>query len=397
VGTMVSIIIYYFPMGSFVGRLFLVWQGVAFAALLVLWRYTFSAIALPMRLRTRVLIVGAGKAGKCMLETIQQRPYSGYQVIGFVDDDPEKAGLKINDLPVLGQSQDLHELVHREKVSMVVIAITHEKSPALLDVLARLTLSHSRVIDMPTAYEFLAGKIPIDHISDIWLFFNSLNNSRLYYRKIKRLTDLCFSLLVLLLSWPLFLLAAVAIKLDSSGPVFYRQERLGQDGEPFHIIKFRTMIPDAEQAGPQWAAPNDHRITRVGRVLRKMRLDEFPQLLNILKGEMSLIGPRPEREEFVQEFRAPVAVWQSKCSACPLSNGEKMLTYQERLPYYSYRLLIKPGLTGWAQVKFPYASTVAETKEKLQYDLYYIKHVSLFLDLAILLKTLRIVLFGQGR
>jgi exopolysaccharide biosynthesis polyprenyl glycosylphosphotransferase len=397
VGTLVSILIFYFPLGAFVGRLFLVWQGGAFALLLVLWRYAFSAIALPMRLKTRVLIVGAGKAGRCMLETIRQIPNSGYQVVGFTDDDPKKAGAMIEDLPVLGQSKDLHDLVQRERIAQVIIAITNDKTPDLLDSLARLTMTSCRVIDMPTIYEILAGKIPIDHISDIWLFFNSLNNSRLYYRKIKRLTDLVISLLVLLVSWPLLVLAAIAIRLDSPGPIFYRQERLGQDGEPFDIIKFRTMIPNAEQAGPQWATPNDSRITRVGRILRKMRLDEFPQLINILKGEMSLIGPRPERQEFVQEFRAPVAVWQSKCSACPLSNGEKLLTYKERLPYYSYRLLIRPGLTGWAQVKFPYASTMEETKEKLQYDLYYIKHVSFFLDLAILLKTLKIVFFGQGR
>jgi exopolysaccharide biosynthesis polyprenyl glycosylphosphotransferase len=397
VGSLVSIIIFYFPLGAFAGRIFLVWQGTTFALLLVLWRYAFSAIALPMRLKTRMLIVGAGKAGRCILETIRQLPNSGYKVVGFVDDDPKKAGMMIEDLPVLGQSRDLQELVRRERIAQVIIAITNDKSPDLLDNLARLTITSCRLIDMPTAYEILAEKIPIDHISDTWLFFNSLNNGRLYYRKIKRLIDLVFSLLVLLVSWPLFVLTAIAIKLDSSGPMFYRQERLGQDGEPFNIIKFRTMIPDAEQAGPQWATANDPRITRVGRVLRRMRLDEFPQLINILKGEMSLIGPRPERQEFVQEFRALVAVWQSKCSACPLSNGEKLLTYKERLPYYSYRLLIRPGLTGWAQVKFPYASTMDETKEKLQYDLYYIKHVSFFLDLAILLKSLKIVLFGNGR
>jgi exopolysaccharide biosynthesis polyprenyl glycosylphosphotransferase len=397
VGILVSIIIFYFPLGAFVGRLFLIWQGAAFALLLVLWRYAFSAVALPARLKTRVLIVGAGKAGRCILDTIRGLPNSGYQVLGFVDDDPKKARSMIDDLPVLAQSKDLQELVQRERIAQVIIAVTNDKSPDLLDSLARLTMTNCRVIDMPTTYEILAERIPIDHISDIWLFFNSLNNSRLYYRKIKRLTDLVFSLLVLLVSWPLLVLAAIAIKLDSPGPIFYRQERLGQDGEPFHIIKFRTMINNAELAGPQWAAPNDSRITRVGRVLRKMRLDEFPQLINILKGEMSLIGPRPERQEFVQEFRAPVAVWQAKCSACPLSNGEKLLTYKERLPYYSYRLLIRPGLTGWAQVKFPYASTMEETKEKLQYDLYYIKHVSFFLDLAILLKTLKTVLFGHGR
>jgi len=396
-GTLVVITIFYFPMGTFVGRIFLVWQGAAFLALLVLWRYAFSAAALTTRLKSRVLIVGAGKAGQRMVEAIRRRPRSGFQVEGFVDDDPGKAGQKINDLGVLGNSADLLDLVANKKIGLVIIAVTRDKSPALLDGLIRLTLSRCRVIDMPTAYEFLTGKTPIDHISDDWLLFTSLSNGKIYYRRIKRLLDLGMALLMLFLSSPLFLLAAAAVKLESRGPVFYRQKRLGEDSKPFHIIKFRTMIPEAEPDGPRLALSNDRRVTRLGRILRKMHLDELPQLLNIIKGEMSLIGPRPEREEFVEQFREPVPVLRSQCLDCPVARQEEIILYQEKIPYYRLRLLVKPGLTGWAQVVYPYASTLEESKEKLRYDLYYIKHMGFFLDLVIMLKTIRTVFLGTGR
>jgi lipopolysaccharide/colanic/teichoic acid biosynthesis glycosyltransferase len=202
---------------------------------------------------------------------------------------------------------------------------------------------------------------------------------------------------LLALTWPLLILISLAIRLDSSGPVFFRQERLGQEGKPFQIRKFRTMVENAEESGPQFATSKDSRITRVGRILRILRLDELPQLLNILKGEMSFIGPRPEREIFVREFLAPVPEVRPGRRANDPPNTQVVCGYKERVPHYSYRLLVKPGITGWAQVMHHYTATLAETKEKLEYDLYYIKNMGLLLDLAILLKTIRIVLFGRGR
>lgn len=397
IGTFVVALFFYYLFGHYLSRNFIEWQGLSFAWLLALWRYSFSAIALPVRLQRKVLIVGAGKTGRRILNTINRLPNSGLAVVGFIDDDPQKIGATVAGVPVLGRSCDLQEIIETHKAGLVVVAITHEKSPELLSSLTRLSFHGCQLIDMPSIYEFLTGRIPIDHISDIWLFLNSLNTSKLYYRHAKRVIDVALTLVGLVITIPFFLLIPLAIKLDSEGPVFYTQERLGQNARPFKIIKFRTMIQHAERAGPQWASHNDPRITRVGRILRKLRLDELPQLFNILKGEMGMIGPRPEREVFIQEFKEKIPDLRPGRRAGDPPGADVVCGYRERLPYYSYRLLVKPGVTGWAQVMYPYAASMEDTKEKLQYDLYYIKNMSLFLDLAIILKTIRIVLFGHGR
>jgi exopolysaccharide biosynthesis polyprenyl glycosylphosphotransferase len=395
-GTVVVIILFYFPLGVFVGRALLILDFLIFMGLLVVWRITFSGLALPERLQKRLLIVGAGKCGSQLLKAVQARPRSGIKAIGFVDDDPQKIGKEIYGVPVLGDSSRLSKLIRDQQLNLVALAITHEKSPQLLKELMRVDFSGCQVLDMPSLYEFLAGKIPVEHISDVWFYFNSSQNSKFYYRRIKRLCDVLLAIFYLIFMSPLFLLIPLAIKLDSPGPVFFRQQRLGKDSKPFWIIKFRTMVEDAERDGPQWASQDDSRITRVGRILRKLRLDELPQLLNILKGEMSFIGPRPERQVFVNTFQQLVPVFrQRRLGSNAL--GIRVCDYVEQVPHYSYRLLVKPGMTGWAQVMYPYASSQEETQEKLKYDLYYIKNMGLFLDLAILLKTIRIVLFGRDK
>jgi lipopolysaccharide/colanic/teichoic acid biosynthesis glycosyltransferase len=249
---------------------------------------------------------------------------------------------------------------------------------------------------MASFYEFLAGKVPVDHISNLWFYLHSLMANRLYFRHLKRVADIIIAVSVLLLTLPFFFIIPLLIKLDSRGPVFFRQERLGQEGKPFHIIKFRTMVHNAERHGPQWAAKDDPRVTRVGWFLRKFRLDELPQLLNILQGDMSFIGPRPEREIFVREFQELVPAAQPGTATSGSQGIPAPRGYKEKIPYYSYRLLVKPGITGWAQVMYQYAATQEETKEKLQYDLYYVKNMGFFLDMSILLKTVRIVLLGRG-
>lgn len=397
VGTLVVVLLYCYPAWRIIPRNFIEWHAVAFIWLTTLWRYCFSAFALPTRLQRNVLIIGAGTSGAKIAATIRGRLNSGLRVIGFVDDDPKNAGKSIDEVPVLGNSQQLPNLVKNHGVGLVVLAITHEKSSRLLDSLARLPFRGNQLTDMPSLYEFLTGKVPTDHISDIWLFLNSLNRRMIYYCHLKRLTDLVLAVFCLALTWPLMLVIALAVKLDSSGPVFYRQERLGQDGNPFQILKFRTMVENAEQAGPQFATSNDSRATRVGWILRRLRLDELPQLINILKGQMSFIGPRPEREVFIREFQAPVPLVRPGRRASDPLGGQVVCGYREKVPHYSYRLLVKPGITGWAQVMHRYSSTIEETKEKLEYDLYYIKNMGFLLDIAILLKTIRIVLFGWGR
>lgn len=397
IGTLIVVIVFTLPAKHVIGRGFVEWQGVAFVWLLVLWRYAFSAIALPLHLQRKVLIIGGGQAGQEILATINRCKNSGLVVAGFLDDKPEKLGATIDGSPVLGNTSQLDEMIRQHKIGMVVMAITHGKPPALSNNLVRLSFMGVQVIDMPGLYEVLVGKIPTQHISDVWLLFHSLNNARVYYRPLRRLIDLVLAAVGLAVTWPLWILIAAAIKADSRGPVFFRQERLGKDSEPFHILKFRTMITDAEKAGPQFACHRDPRITRVGRYLRKWRLDELPQLYNILKGEMSFIGPRPEREVFIREFQHLVPELREGGRTTDQPGVRVVCGYRERIPYYSYRLLIKPGITGWAQVMHTYTANLEETREKLQYDLYYIKNMSLFLDLAILLKTIRIVLFGWGR
>jgi lipopolysaccharide/colanic/teichoic acid biosynthesis glycosyltransferase len=208
--------------------------------------------------------------------------------------------------------------------------------------------------------------------------------------------DLVVAGVLLMVTAPLLALTALAVRWDSRGPIFYRQERLGYEGHPFQLIKFRTMIENAEANGPQFTTANDHRITRVGQILRKFRFDELPQLMNVIRGEMSIVGPRPEREMFIQEFREQLPTWRPGRRATDPPGKIIALGHREKIPYYSHRLLVKPGITGWAQVMYPYASSLEQTKEKLEYDLFYVKNIGFFLDMAILLKTVRTVLFGRG-
>ena len=396
VGSLLAIVLFYFPFGAFIGRTLLVIQAGTLALLLVLWRWTFSTLALPKRLKKRLIIVGAGEAGCAILNAILRRPNCGFEVLGFIDDDPKKKGTDVEGLPVLGNSSQLQDIVEQNRLTLLIIAITREKSDALLRALSRLSWNGCQLIDMLSLYEIIAEKIPIDHISDVWLYLNSLQAGHLYYRHLKRLFDFGLALLLFAFTCPLFLLTALVIKFDSSGPIFFRQKRLGQNGRPFEIIKFRTMINNAESDGPRFAILNDRRITRVGWILRKIRFDELPQLINVLKGEMSFVGPRPEREEFVREFQELKPLRRPGRRIGDPPGWAVQVGFKETIPFYSYRLVVKPGITGWAQVKYPYASSLEQTKEKLKYDLYYIKNMGVFLDLSILLKTVRIVLFGRG-
>lgn len=396
IGALANIVIFYFPLGTFVGRFVLLIQASSFVFLLILWRSVFSSLALPTRLKKRLIIVGAGNAGTRILQALRNRPLCGLEAVGFVDDDPQKSGKVIGGLPVLGDSSRLQELVLQNRVDQVVVAVTHEKSPQLINMLTKISWNGIEVIDMPSLFEYLAGRLPIDHLSDVWLLFNGLNRNSLYCRHFKRAMDLMVAGVLLAATAPLFVLLALAVKLDSRGSVFYRQERLGYEGHPFQLIKFRTMIENAEENGPQFALENDDRITRVGRILRKFRLDELPQLINVLKGEMSIVGPRPEREMFIQAFREQLPTWRRGRRTTDPPGTMVSCGFKEKIPYYSHRLLVKPGITGWAQVMYPYASSLEQTKDKLEYDLFYVKNIGFFLDVAILLKTIRTVLFGRG-
>ncbi|MBW4506554.1 MAG: sugar transferase [Scytonematopsis contorta HA4267-MV1] len=271
---------------------------------------------------------------------------------------------------------NLHDLERwaSQPWSGVFVATNKELSDQQVQQLMPLRLKGIPVYKLPQAYESLWFKLPSDLLEDTWFTFSNGFNllPQGFSLKLKRFVDLAFTSLLCLVLSPLMLVTALFIKLDSPGPILYSQLRTGQNNQPFRVYKFRSMYQDAEKRGAQWATQRDPRITRVGYFIRLSRLDELPQIWNVLKGEMSLIGPRPERPEFDSKLR-------------------------KEIPYYDLRYLVKPGITGWAQVLYPYGASVEDAYEKLSYDLYYIKNYSLWLDIAIVLKTIRVVLLGKGR
>jgi exopolysaccharide biosynthesis polyprenyl glycosylphosphotransferase len=272
-------------------------------------------------------------------------------------------------VPVLGTADDLVERVGELEIAAVLLAVTARNWPRLLPKLRPLRYGGLEIQDYVSLCETLRGEIPLDCISEEWLMTAALNSSITQIRNIKRAMDIFCSIVGLVPGIPVMLLCGLLVKLTSRGPVFYAQKRVGLNGKVFTLYKLRSMAVDAESSGAVWAAKADPRVTRVGYYLRKFRLDELPQLFNILKGEMSLVGPRPERPEFTETLAA-------------------------KIPYYNERLAVRPGLTGWAQVKFPYAASLDAAARKLQFDLYYLKNMGFFLDVAILLQTFKTILAG---
>jgi sugar transferase (PEP-CTERM system associated) len=339
---------------------------------LLAWRASLLGAWSRQQMTVGVLVLGTGHVGRLIgdLEPTSARPF---RIIGFLDDAPDAADMVPSGHVLLGKIQDLDSLVEETRPDIVVVAQVDRRGNFPTQTLLECRLRGIRVEDWPTFYEKATGKILVAAVRPSWLIFSDGFVKTPRTEIIKRLFDITAALVGLILSLPLMVLAAIAVKSESPGPIFYRQPRLGQNGCVFILNKFRSMRQDAERdTGPVWAAQRDARITRVGHFLRRTRLDELPQLFNVLVGHMSFIGPRPERPEFVAEL-------------------------QKQIPYYMERLAVKPGITGWAQVKYEYGSSVEDAVEKLQYDLYYIKNLSLFLDLLIVLNTIQVVLFARGR
>lgn len=343
--------------------------------LLLLWRTTYALVLSGPQFRRRVLIVGAGTAGVTVCQTILRHHSSHYHVLGFIDDDPVKHMRLIERTPVLGGHDRLSSIAQDYHADEIVVAISAEVRGSLFQSIMDCHERGMAITPMPLLYERLTGKIAVEHIGSQWYIALPLHQhaaTHVFYF-LKRLGDIVFGLLGCLLFAASFPLIALAIRLDTPGPIFYEQQRAGSTGRPFRVRKFRSMIQDAEKNGlPQWAIKDDDRITSVGRFLRKTRLDELPQMLNILRGEMSLVGPRPERPEFIEQL-------------------------QDQIPFYRTRLAVKPGLTGWAQINYGYGSTIDDALIKLQYDLYYIKHQSPWLDALIMLRTIGVVLKMKGQ
>lgn len=341
---------------------------------LVLWRLIYASFSWLLSSPKRVLILGAGKRGQATARLLQQTSSLHYQVLGYISDTPTQPSKGLLGLPVLGQMSDLPYFVQKFAVNEVVVASEHDVTKELFQSLMGCLAQDVQVSSVPDLYERLCRYIPIHYIDPAWALY-AVHDQPIFERLrrlCKRLLDLAVVLLVLPVLSLLFPLLALAVRFSSPGPIFYQQVRSGRGGKPFSIYKFRTMVVDAEKDGkPRWATENDPRITRVGRFLRKTRLDELPQIINILKGEMSLVGPRPERPEFVEELKRVV-------------------------PFYEVRLMVKPGLTGWAQIHYTYGNSVEDALLKLQYDFYYIRYWSLWLDLYTLFKTVYVVFKFKG-
>jgi len=342
--------------------------------LLLGWHRLYTLAFAISAFQRRAIVVGGGWAGRTIVKTLTDFAPTHYEIIGFVDDDPAKQQSTIQGVPVLGPTSGLVDLAQNRGATDVVLAINHDLQGEVLANILTCYEQGLQVSTMPELYEDLTDRVPVEHIGNNWFVVLPLDTQgrNLSYRIVKRALDLVISLISLTLFALLLPLLAALIKLDTPGPVFYRQKRVGRAGREFELLKLRSMFTDAEQDGQaKWAEQYDKRVTRVGLFLRRTRLDELPQLVNIVRGEMSLVGPRPERPEFVAEL-------------------------QQEIPFYRTRLTVKPGLTGWAQVNYDYGRSVTDALEKLRYDLYYIKHQSIQLDLIILLKTISTILLLKG-
>ena len=344
---------------------------VIFLIAIIAWRLLFNRLAYARQLEERVLIVGTGTTARMVARQIQSQHDFGYRVIGFIDDAPG-LGHGVLSPATLGAAEDIPQIVSQYDVDRIVVGLSDRRGRLPIAELLQAKLSGIRVEDATTIYERLTGKILIDDLKPSWLIFSDGFVISRWSRFLKRLIDLALASIGFVLAAPLTLLTALAVYLDSDGPILYRQERVGENGRTFTLLKFRSMRVDAEKAGqPIWAKVNDDRITRVGRFIRKARLDELHQLWNVLRVDMSFVGPRPERPFFVQQLA-------------------------EEIPFYQQRHAVKPGVTGWAQIKYQYGSSIEDAMEKLRYDLYYIKHLSIALDLSIVFDTVKVIMFGKG-
>ncbi|HBY08056.1 MAG TPA: sugar transferase [Chloroflexi bacterium] len=336
------------------------------ASLLTLgWRWIYIRVFTAPQFMRRVLLVGVGNAGQMILRVFNSQQTPPFHLVGIIDDDPQKQGQTIEGHPVLTNSEGLLEIVSAEQISDVIVAISGSMQGSTFQALLDAQEQGVEITRMPVAYEELCHRVPIEILETDWLLRSFADDTRVsgFYELGKRVLDILGGIVGSLLLLVMLPFVGVASLLDDGWPIFYLQTRLGKAGRPYKIIKFRTMIKDAEADGtPRWATEDDERATRVGRILRKTRLDEWPQFINVLRGEMSLVGPRSERPQLVEHF-------------------------QRHVPFYRARLLVKPGITGWAQINYDYAATIEETMIKLEYDLYYIKHRSLWLDLNTLMRT----------
>ena len=333
------------------------------------WRAAFEGLTRDSHLVERVLIVGSGPVARIVADQIRGQHDFAYRLVGMLEEatpSTQPAGV-----PVLGTVADLPRIIATHDVNRVVVSLADRRGAFPSRDLRQAKLSGVRVEDAATIYERITGKILTEGLKPSWLIFSDGFCTSHVTRAIKRAVDVMIAGVGLVLAAPLIVVTALLVKIGSPGPVLYRQERVGENGRIFELYKFRSMRADAEDGTPIWAKENDERVTGVGRFIRLTRLDEMPQLWNVLRGDMSFVGPRPERPYFVDQLAAAI-------------------------PFYMERHTVKPGVTGWAQVKYRYGASIEDAMEKLRYDLYYVKHLSIVFDLTIVIDTVKVILSGKG-
>ncbi|MFA6410772.1 MAG: exopolysaccharide biosynthesis polyprenyl glycosylphosphotransferase, partial [Candidatus Buchananbacteria bacterium] len=345
---------------------------IIFTVLFIAWRNIFNRLVKAQALVNKVAIIGLNDKTLEIIKTINAQVQLGYKVVLIVENNEAEKISAPEDIEIINGAKNLDQEISQRKINTIISAVDTSQYPELIDKIFTCLSLGINFFDYANFYEKYTGKIPVNTIKQSWFLENLTENDKKLYERIKRIIDISAALVLSIISLVFIPMIILIIKIDSKGPAIFRQNRVGKNGVNFLTLKFRSMKLDAEKEGPQWAEKDDPRTTRVGKFLRKTRIDEIPQLISVFKGEMSLIGPRPERPEFVELL-------------------------EKEIPFYRERLLVKPGLTGWAQINFPYGASKQDALEKLQYDLFYIKNRSLTLDLNILLKTTRIVLSRQGR
>lgn len=333
------------------------------------WQFIFHTSNSARMFAENLIVIGTGDTAE-NVENLIRESSGKYELAGYIRTPMDP--VTVPETKILGDMDRIVEIAKDTRARAIVIALTERRGNLTAAKLVTCKLMGVRILDYPTFFELVTGKIPVEHINPSWLVQSSGFLITPFIRYLKKVLDLMFSSVLLAICLPFFPLIALMIKLDSPGPVLYFQQRVGLNGKVFTIYKFRSMARDSEKGtGASWASENDPRVTRIGAFIRKTRIDELPQLFNVLKGDMSFIGPRPERPEFVDQI-------------------------SQVTPYYAERHAIKPGITGWAQVMYPYGASLGDSVEKLRYDLYYINNLSIFLELLIVFETIKIVLFRRG-
>jgi sugar transferase (PEP-CTERM system associated) len=366
----IALFYYLFPIVSFGRTVAAIAAPIVFTSMLGTRLILEHTGALKPRAE-RVLILGTDAIGIALARETQDRPELAIHVVGFLDGRAAHLGSSLTTPGIIGGIADLQQVVEAYKVDRIVLAMSERRGTMPVDDLLHLKMAGIRIEDARSCYERLIGRILLERLSPSWFILSDGFRKSRFLSVAKRSLDIIFALIGLLLTWPVMAAAAIAIWFETGRPLLFRQKRVGLNGKEFEILKFRSMRKNAEAGGPAWATVTDSRITRVGSFLRKYRIDELPQLITVLRGDMSVVGPRPEQPHF-----------------CKLLLGN--------IPYFDQRHSVRPGITGWAQINYRYGSTINESKVKLELDLFYIKNLSVFLDLAILFETGKVMLIGRG-